>query len=286
MKILLTGASGFIGKAVKNKLIKKYGMDSIRVCSLLSNYFMDCSDIEVVLHIGAWIPKTSADVNSILDSNSNISTTQKLLSFKFHNLKKIIFISTVDVYATQNLIDENSSISPVSLYGYSKFYCEKMIDAYAKQKSTGFQVLRIGHTFGPGEEAYKGKLIPLTICKVLNDEAIDVFGDGQAVRSFIFIDDVADAIVNAVELSAELGIINLVGDEKITINELVNKIINLSGKDIKTKHIISDTQNRNYIFDNTKLKKYLLPKLTSFNDGLKSEYEYMLKIYKDDKKVL
>ena len=290
MKILITGTSGFIGGKTLEILKEQFKDDEIIALSsvetegvktvLHNNYNFDdnylkengCSDADVLIHIGAFIPKNSSDVNDIEKNNSNILNTQKLL-FSLNNLKKIIFISTVDVYKTSIVTTENTEILPISLYGWSKLYCEKMIEQYALSKSIIFQILRLGHVFGPGEEKYK-KILPLTINKVLNNELVEIWGDGEAIRTFIYIDDVAKAIINSIKLEAS-NTINIVGNEQITINQLVESIINISNKDIKTMHISTNIPNRNLIFDNSKLKELLLFNLVTFQEGLAEEYKYM-----------
>lgn len=290
MKILITGTSGFIGGKTLEILREQFKDDNIIALSsveiegvktvLHNNYNFDenylkengCSDADVLIHIGAFIPKNSSDVNDVKKNNSNILNTQKLL-FSLDSLKKIVFISTVDVYKASVVTTENTDILPISLYGWSKLYCEKMVEQYALSKNIIFQILRLGHVFGPGEEKYT-KILPLTIKKVLNNELVEIWGDGEAIRTFIYINDVAKAIVNSIKLENS-NIINIVGEEQITINQLVENIINISGKDIKIKHIPTSIPNRNLIFNNLRLKELLLSNLVTFHEGLAEEYKYM-----------
>jgi UDP-glucose 4-epimerase len=152
-----------------------------------------------------------------------------------------------------------------------------MIACFAEKYKLVYKILRIGHVFGPGEEKYQ-KIIPLTILKLLNNEDIEIFGDGEAIRTFIYIDDVVNAILNAVELSDSENIINVVGEYQITITKLIYELINIHGrKNIKVKYLPSSDRNRNLIFDNSKLKKTLLNKYTPFLEGLRKEYLNMEK---------
>lgn len=296
MKILITGVNGFIGLKVLAALKKIYTNDEIIALSstpventrtiLHNNYKFDkniflnnkCEDIDILIHVGAFIPKSGKSANLIEENTTNIYNTQKLL-LALNNLKKIIFISTVDIYKEDDIITESTLENPISLYGWSKLYCEKMVQIYAKENDIVYQILRLGHVFGPGEEKYQ-KILPLTIKKVINNEDIEIWGDGKAIRTFIYIEDVVQAIVNALNLS-ESKIINIVGEEQVTIADLIKKIIGISQKNINIKYIPSNTPNRNLIFDNSKLKKYLIPNLTSLQDGLIKEYQYMEKLYEN-----
>ncbi|GHV80787.1 UDP-glucose 4-epimerase [Spirochaetia bacterium] len=293
MKILFTGCSGFIGSAVLGEAIKKYGKENIYVLSsspidevqtvihngyeFKPDIFIDngLSDIEILVHMGAFTPKDQAEANNIQKSNSNIYNTGKLLFAELPNLRKIIFTSTLDVYAVNDIISEESEESPASLYGFSKLYCEKMIKNFAESKQIIYQILRIGHVFGPGEEKYK-KIIPVTISNLIKNNTVELFGDGQAIRTFIYIDDVVKAILNAIELPQSEDVTNVVGETQISIEDLAKALIDIHGsKETSIKYIPVVAKNRNLIFDNTKLRERLLDRFTPIVDGLRKEYLYM-----------
>ena len=233
-----------------------------------------CEDIEVLLHLGAWIPKTSASSNNLEKSYSNIANTRTLLNAKLPALRQIIYCSTIDVYEnTDNKIDEKTITVPSTMYGWSKLYCEKMIQTFCEERAITFQILRIGHVYGEGEEKYR-KVMPVMIENAIKRNGITIYGNGEPIRTFIYIEDVAKAIANALTLRKS-DIINLVGNEAITINELAKEIQNNCGNNININHISTDRPNRNCIFDNSKLMNTLLQTLTPFEIGLKREIEYM-----------
>lgn len=297
MKILMTGATGFVGKYVLEGLTEKYGRENIIILTggkvdgyqtiaangyvfdenyLVSNH---CDDVNIVLHIGAFTPKSGNDANNIKQSDSNIIGTHNLLSAanKIKTLEKIVFISTIDVFAdTDEPISEATHTIPQTMYGWSKIYCEKMVTSFCKQNALHFNILRLGHVYGEGEEKYR-KVMPVMIKNAINQQNITIFGDGEAIRTFIYIKDVANAIINSLEYNSS-EIINIVGNESVTINELANIIVNLSGNDISIDHIKSDVPNRDLCFDNRKLMGSLLKTLTPLRDGLNNEINYMKKL--------
>lgn len=294
--ILLTGATGFIGKHLLAQLISKYGKDKIVVLSsrpidncnylLHKNYQFDedyfvnsnCSEIGTIIHAGAFTPKTASEANNIPGSTSNIINTTKLIKANLPNLKKFIFLSTLDVYGPAAIINEDTIEAPQSLYGESKLYCEKLINVWGESSAVHCQILRIGHVYGPGEEAYQ-KIIPLTIQKILAGEALDVYGKGEAIRSFIYIEDVVKAILNATEINKKLGAINIVGEEQVKIIDLIKKLIKLSQKDVKLNYIKSDSNSRDMVFDNSLLRRHLGNPVTMLSEGLQLEWEYMKKVH-------
>jgi UDP-glucose 4-epimerase len=291
MKVLLTGASGFIGGHILAALIEKLGRDSVvaltskaipNINCMLYGSFKDFNlsricfdDVTHVIHAGAFIPKDAQQANDINSCFESIEYTKNLLLYSFDKIEKFINISTVDVYATKNRkLSEISEIDPVSLYGSSKIYCEKMVKAFSKQKNASYINLRIGHVYGPGEEKYK-KVIPIAIQNVLNDIPLELWGEGEDLRSFIFIEDVVESILNSLESSEENIDINIVSGEAVSIRNLLYKIINVSGKDIKVDRKESNHERRDLVFDNSLLLKTLLNKETDLMHGLKIEYQYM-----------
>jgi nucleoside-diphosphate-sugar epimerase len=296
MKILLTGCSGFIGKALLKEAVKRHGQKNIvvftsspvneNVKTIIHNgykfaptVFLDngLDDVETLVHVGAFAPKDQIESNDILKCNSNIANTEKLLFASLPALKKIVFLSTLDVYPAADLISEETGERPVSLYGYSKLYCEKMVTKFSEEHKLICQILRVGHVFGPGEEKYK-KIIPVTISKLLNNKEIEIFGDGQAIRTFIYLYDVVESILNAIDLPQSEGIINVVGETQISIENLVKKLIKIH----KNANVIINynpvaVKNRDLIFDNHRLKEKLFNQFTPLDVGLREEYSYMKK---------
>jgi nucleoside-diphosphate-sugar epimerase len=290
--ILLTGASGFIGKHLLFALVEKYGKENIVALTskpivecayLLHNHYKFDGDffvkngfgkIETIIHAGAFTPKNGSEANNINYSSSNIYNTEKLLNTNLPNLKKIIFLSTLDVYGNDTITTESTLEKPVSLYGHSKLYCEKMIESWGKEHTVITQILRIGHVYGPGEEAYQ-KIIPITINKIFKNETVQIWGSGEELRSFIYIKDVIKAILNIISINENIGVVNLVGGNSITINDLVNKIQVLSKKEVEITKVETDTKGRNLIFDNSKMMKHLLTEETNLEIGLIEEIEYM-----------
>lgn len=296
MKILITGASGFIGLRVLRRLEEKYGKENIIALSSVrieevntisskgykfgENYLKEngCEDVNILLHIGAFIPKSTKDADNIQLTSNNINSTQKLLESKLPNLKKIIYISTLDVYEyCGGILSEESNTIPVTMYGWSKLYCEQMIIKYCLENNLDYEILRLGHVYGEGEERYK-KVMPIMIRNAIQGKDLTIYGDGQAIRSFIYIDDVVNAIINSMDLQLS-EIINLVGDEPVTIGELAELIREFAEGKVDVVYIPSNVENVNYVFDNTKMKKYLQPELLPLKDGLKREYDYMKEIF-------
>lgn len=287
MRIAVTGVTGFIGLRLLNSLSAKYGNESITPISSRPIEGFDCViydenmsfqdeiQCEVLIHAGAYTPKNSSQANIISKCNSNIFFTEMLLSnVSLAKLKKIVNLSSLDVYAGAEKLDETSSVGPLSLYGMSKLYCEKMVHSFATENNIEARTLRIGHVYGPGEEAYQ-KVLPLTISKIINNQPVEIWGDGSELRSFIHVDDVVTTIVRSTEIDFEPEVINVVSGNALSIRELVSMLISISTKDIKVTYSAANYPSRDLVFDNSLLKKYLLPTERDLGLGLEEEYEYM-----------
>lgn len=292
--ILLTGTSGFIGSRLLIDCINLYGKENVLVLSskenkncqtiIYKNHDLNSIDfsqspynkIKTVIHVGAFIPKSNADLNDILKSNGNIIFTQNLLLGLPKTVEKFIFFSTVDVYETSDqIISENNATIPETLYGFSKLYCEKMIENWANANNKIVQILRLGHVYGPGEELFK-KIIPITMQKLKENEQPIIMGDGSAKRGFIYIDDLIFCIKKIMEFETFKGPINVVNENPITINELVNEIIKISKKDISPEYVSHQMEHRNVTFDATKLKSLINIVYTPMQVGLTMEWDSII----------
>ena len=293
-RILITGASGFIGQnllsywkhsgEIKNEqvvlLTSRNNPDHIVIPHRNYNFtkedFMRAGidSIDIVLHLGAFIPKSAAEADNIENTSLNILNTQHLLNNLPSVPEKIIFISTVDVYAPgDGPITEKSLEGPSTLYGWSKLYCEKIILAWCKMNSVIPQILRLGHIYGKGEDDYK-KLIPETIKKVIRKEDPVIYSNGQERRSFLHVFDCIRAITRSLWLKEYSGPINVASSHSVSISEVVDLILSIAGNNNSVSILGSTKQGKDYIFDNSRMENLLVKEERQLEKGLLEEYEY------------
>lgn len=289
--LLITGSTGFIGqnilKFIESKFENQYNIvllsssmhDKYKTV-LHKNYTFVKNDfenqgiknIDIIIHIGAFIPKSGSEANDIEKSNANIFNTNYLLNNLPALPSKFIFLSTIDVYGKiESIIDEAYSPNPISMYGWSKLYCEKMIENWATNHQVIFQILRVGHIYGKGEEAYK-KVIPVTIQKLKDGESPQIFGTGDEKRSFLHVDNVCYLIMKSIGLQKYEGVINLCSSKSYTIKDIINMLLEISKKDLVIDYI--ETQNRgiDFVFDTSKMNRLLGCSEIAIKDGLINEY--------------
>ena len=294
--VLITGASGFIGRGLQafllsNNIDKQYKIillsskqndrfttvDPLGYSFSLETFVKNgINKIDIVIHLGAFTPKTSGDANNYYLSFSNINNTFHLINNLPNTPGKCVFISTIDVYHTEQnkTIDEHTIAIPKSLYGWSKLYCEKMLKQWSDEKEVCLQILRLGHIYGKGEDAYQ-KIIPLTIKNILNNSAPKIYTNGTELRSFLNISDCSRLIWQSLFLDSYNGPVNIASSHSITVIDLVNLIIKLSGSVLKPEFVQGNCEAMDYVFNVDKMHKLLGSESVSLTDGLSEEIDYI-----------
>lgn len=294
--VLVTGASGFIGAHLVDRLSKISGVRLLLLSrqakqstqqdvvwlkaelgKLPPDYWRSqgISHIDYVFHLGAFIPKISAEANRIKQAiEDNILGTRALLESLPGKIEKIVFSSTVDVYAPPKngeVLTESSPVAPSTLYGSSKLFCEHLVSAWAKEKGCGYAILRYGHIYGPGEDQY-GKLIPVVIRNLLANQAPVIYGDGSALRDYLYVGDAVEATIRAALAEGNVGPLNVVRGKSVTLKEIVQLLIRLTGSDKEIELLLDKPNGISLRFDNSAMIQVLENwSMTSLEDGLAAE---------------
>ena len=185
-------------------------------------------------------------------------------------IKKIFYSSSACMYPEHNQLDpdnpncEESSAYPAnpdSEYGWEKLFSERLYLAYNRNYGVDVKIARFHNIFGPYGTYIGGKeKAPAAICRkvseVLEGGEIEIWGDGKQTRSFLYIDECVDGVLRLME-SDFTGPVNIGSDEMVTINELVDYVTDISGKNIHVKHISGPTGVRGRNSDNNLIKKKL-----------------------------
>ena len=177
------------------------------------------------------------------------------------NVDRYFFSSSVCVYRDmlpgEPELTEADAIpaQPDNEYGWEKLYAERMALTYARNKGIKARVARFQNTYGPETEWIGGKeKAPAAICRKIAEApeggTIEVWGDGSAIRSYTYIDDLVRGIDTLMHSDLE-GATNIGSEEYVTVDQLVETAIAVSGKDISIKHVPGPVgvQSRNFSLD-------------------------------------
>jgi len=205
------------------------------------------------------------------------------------NIKRIFYSSSACMYPEYNQLDptnpkcsEESAYpaAPDSEYGWEKLFSERLYLAFKRNYGVDVHIARFHNIFGP-EGTYKGgkEKAPAALCRKVSDivdgQEIEVWGDGQQTRSFLYIDECVDGILKLTRSDFE-GPVNIGSEEMISINDFAQMIINISGKEIKVKNIEGPTGVRGRNSDNKLIQEKLnwSPSQPLY-DGIKKTYEWI-----------
>jgi len=205
------------------------------------------------------------------------------------NVKRVFYSSSACMYPEYNQLDptnpkcsEESAYpaAPDSEYGWEKLFSERLYLAFKRNYGVDVHIARFHNIFGP-EGTYKGgkEKAPAALCRKVSDivdgQEIEVWGDGQQTRSFLYIDECVDGILKLTRSDFE-GPVNIGSEEMISINDFAQMIINISGKEIKVKNIEGPTGVRGRNSDNKLIQEKLnwSPSQPLY-DGIKKTYEWI-----------
>ena len=196
-------------------------------------------------------------------------------------LKKFIHISTDEVYGSlkldsQNKFTEQTPYEPNSPYSASKASSDHFVNAWRVTYGVPTIITNCSNNYGPAQ--HNEKLIPKVIENALNDKSIPVYGTGDNVRDWLYVDDHCRAI-NLVLKNGKVGEkYNIGGGVELSNLELVKKILNMVGKPETLIEFVEDRlgHDKRYAIDYAKIEKKLNYKpLYTFEEGLKNTIEWI-----------
>lgn len=306
---LITGGAGFIGSNIAEKLIERG--ERVRIIDnfstgkyeniegfkdkieLIEGDLKDINDvktavkgIDYVLHQAA-LPSVPRSVADPISSNANNidGTLNLLVAAKEAGVKRVVIAASSSVYGDTEVLpkDEDMMPNPLSPYAVTKYVEELYGKVFYKVYGLETVSLRYFNVFGPKQDpnSQYAAVIPKFITKMLKGESPVIFGDGEQTRDFTYVDNVVKANILAA-LSKNVGhgeVINIACGERISLNQLVDKINKILGTDIKPlydKPRLGDI--RHSLASIEKAKKLLGYKVSvKFEEGLKKTINWYKK---------
>ncbi len=311
-RILVTGAGGFIGHHLVTRL-KQQGhwvrgvdikypeytevdADEFEILDLRrwDNCLQATRDVDDVYALAAdmgGMGFISANHATILHNNALINL-HSMEAARINGVGRYLYTSSACIYPDHlqteaevaGLKEEDAyPAAPQDAYGWEKLITEKLAEYYAGDFGLDTRIVRFHNIYGPNGTWDGGReKAPAALCRKVarakDGESVEIWGDGEQTRSFCHVDDCVEGILRIME-SGYRQPLNLGTDHMLSINELAEMIIKISGKsDISLRHITGPQGVRGRNSDNTRLREVLgwEPEIT-LERGLEETYQWIEK---------
>ena len=303
MKTLVLGAGGFLGKNLclyLNKMgvnVKAFdlsemhelrgieGIECIQGDFLMLDTMPELfDDVDTVYHlICTSIPKEGTkQIPKELELNL-IPLANLLEILVNRNIEHFVYVSSAGtIYGNSDTVNScEQKAAPVCSYGVLKEASESYINFYNRVYGKKFRIARLSNPYGLGQGEYKMQgIVPIFINRLLEGKPITVFGDGENIRDYIYIDDAMEALYKLGSYVGNTSVFNIGSGEGYSINEIINMIEHVSDKkflqiDYVSKRDCDVERNELYVLD-TKEQLNWEPK-TCLEEGIKLTYDNIVK---------
>jgi dTDP-glucose 4,6-dehydratase len=259
-RVVITGAAGFIGSHLAETLLERgysvVGVDNFITGDPANIAHLRGRDFELMEHNVSKPFFVSGPVDFVLHWASPASPidyaqlpipTLKAGALGTHNALGVakakgaafVMASTSEVYGDplehpqkETYWGNVNPVGPRSVYDEAKRFAEAMTFAYHRQHGVDTKIVRIFNTYGPRMRLNDGRAVPAFASQALRNEDVTIFGDGSQTRSFTYVTDLVDGVIRLM-LSKEHGPINIGNPHEMTIKEIAETIVRMTGSKSK-----------------------------------------------------
>jgi nucleoside-diphosphate-sugar epimerase len=304
-RFLVTGGAGFIGSHVVELLVGEGHevivfdnfstgtmdnlqplADSIRVITGdirdLELLEASTSGVDYVIHLAAEVSVIRSLEDPAFVNDVNVSgTLNVLLASRKNGAKRVVMSSSCAVYGDTGKTKQSEDLvpAPLSPYGASKIAGEYYMSVFYTVYGLETVRLRYFNVFGPRQNpsSQYAAVIPKFVDRILKGQELHIYGDGEQTRDFVYVENVARANYLACTAQDAAGrVFNIGSEQSISINELAQRLIELSGKEVPVVHDPPIPGEVRYSYSDISRARALLgyEPWVSFDEGLKRTFDY------------
>jgi UDP-glucuronate decarboxylase len=255
-RILITGGAGFIGSHLCERLLSSgfrvVCLDNLftgsreNIAHLMDNPHFEfirhdvtrplVVEVDQIFHLACPASPVHYQRNPVRTIETAVHGTLNLLNLARDMRARILLTSTSEVYGDPQQHPQTESywghVNPIgarACYDEGKRCAEAMAVAYAKQYGVEVRIARVFNTYGPRMREDDGRVISNLIIQALRGDDLTIYGQGEQTRSFCYVDDLVDALIRLMNQDSELGPVNLGNPNEITIRELADRVLRMTG---------------------------------------------------------
>lgn len=317
--VLIFGGMGMIGSTIAHRMVDiganvtivdamlpLYGGNSFNVCVIKDKIKFIKGDIrnykiveeaingqDYIFSLAAQVSYIDSNIEPHLDLDINCKGILNILEAcrKKNIYARILFSGSRMEYGkiNYNPVDEKHPLNPISIYGIHKLCGENYHISYNKMYNLKTIGVRIANPYGPRQQMKHSKygILNWFIMKAIQNEEITIFGEGNQIRDYIYVEDLADALIRLLVCNKAYGeVFNIGSGEGVPFKKMVETIVEIVGSGAVKQKEWPDNFERietgDYISDISKLKYYTSFEVkTNLQEGIKKTYLYYKKYLKN-----
>lgn len=265
-KVLITGVAGLLGSRLADWIIENTDYHVVGIDDLSGGYLENVNEevtfhklnlvtdydqldliftynkFDYVFHFAAYAAEGLSPFIRTFNYNNNLVATSNVVNCCVnHDVKRLVFTSSMAIYGEgEPPFSEDSPYNPIDPYGIAKMACEMDIKLADEQFGLDWCIIRPHNVFGKKQNIWDKyrNVLGIWMYQYLNGEPMTIFGDGEQVRAFSYIDDCLEPLwKSAILKEASKEIINLGGTKDYSINEANKILCSIIGEDVDVVHL-------------------------------------------------